>query len=71
MTDQIYHKVQYPLKKAVKILKNVESQGDLTRGLKGIEKSRIDMFLNYWEEEGRDNLDEFIEDLINLRKGVL
>ncbi|MFP4660726.1 MAG: hypothetical protein ACLFPF_00905 [Halanaerobiales bacterium] len=67
MTDQIYYKVQYPLKKAINMIKAIDPEDPLLGedDMKYIEKSinDIDNFLSLWEEEGKDNLQEVIKRL--------
>ncbi len=66
MTDKIYYKVQYPMKKAINILKDIEPEESDQYNLSADDKEKIKLFLNKWEEETQFEL----EDLINkLRKG--
>ncbi len=67
MTDQIYYKVQYPLKKAINMIKAIDledpllGEGDQEFIEKGLEE--IDNFLQLWEEEGKENLQDVIKRL--------
>ncbi|MFP4016886.1 MAG: hypothetical protein ACLFUI_07615 [Halanaerobiales bacterium] len=67
MTDQIYYKVQYPLKKAINMIKAIDPEDPLLGedDMKYIEKSinDIDNFLSQWEDEGKENLQEVIKRL--------
>ena len=66
MTDKIYYKVQYPMKKAINVLKDIEPEERDKYNLSAEDKEKIKVFLNKWEEETKFEL----EDLINkLRKG--
>ncbi|MCK4261171.1 MAG: hypothetical protein KAX49_19510 [Halanaerobiales bacterium] len=64
MTDQIYHQVQYPLKKAINLLKKVDLDGD---SLPPIQLSESDIqeireFLTVWEQD-RARIREFVGEL--------
>ncbi len=67
MTDQIYYKVQYPLKKAINMIKAIDpedpllGEGNQEFIKKGLEE--IDNFLELWEEEGKENLEGVIKRL--------
>lgn len=67
MTDQIYYKIQYPLKKAINMIQNIDTddpfvgEENIENIKKGLEK--IDNFINLWENEGRENLQEIIRRL--------
>lgn len=67
MTDQIYYKVQYPLKKAINMIKAIDledpllGEGDQEFIEKGLEE--IKNFLQLWEEEGKENLQDVIKRL--------
>ena len=66
MTDKIYYKVQYPMKKAINVLQDIEPEEKEQYNLSAEDKEKIKLFLNKWEEETQFEL----EDLINkLRKG--
>lgn len=69
MTDQIYYKVQYPLKKAINLIKKIDPE-DPFAGKRNEDYSEADLleiekFLDLWENEGKDNLQKVIK---NLRK---
>jgi len=67
MTDQIYYKVQYPLKKAINLIKEVNpeqpfpdrSNEEITRE----ELNEIDSFLEMWEKEGKEKIQKIIKKL--------
>lgn len=67
MTDQIYYKIQYPLKKAITMIKGIDPEDpfigeDESNVLKkGYEE--IDNFLKTWEKEGKENLQDVIKRL--------
>lgn len=67
MTDQIYYKVQYPLKKVINMIKNIDPEdpfaGETEKKVaeKGIQE--IDNFIKMWEEEGKINLQDVIKRL--------
>lgn len=67
MTDQIYYKVQYPLKKAINMIKSIDPNdpllGEDERHFieKGLED--IDSFLQLWDKEGKENLQNVIKRL--------
>ncbi|MEJ6952036.1 hypothetical protein [Natronospora cellulosivora (SeqCode)] len=59
MTDQIYYKVQYPLKKSINMLKAIDTNdpfvGNNDEGYKEEGLEVIKEFLDTWEEE-KENL---------------
>lgn len=67
MTDQIYYKVQYPLKKAINMIKAIDredpllGENDQEFMEKGLQE--IDNFLQVWKEEGKANLQDVIKRL--------
>ncbi len=67
MSDKIYYRVQYPLKKAIQTLKELDREEEKLKDaldeLSEYEKSRLNDLLENWEEEGRENLANFIEEL--------
>ncbi len=67
MTDQIYYKVQYPLKKAINMIKAIDSEDPLLgeSDQEFIEKGlqEIDNFLELWEQDGKENLQDVIKRL--------
>lgn len=67
MTDQIYYKVQYPLKKAINMIKEVDPEDPFVgkKGKELLEKGfeEIDSFLSTWEDEGKENLQDVIKRL--------
>lgn len=64
MTDQIYYKIQYPLKKAITKIKNIDTEDPFVgEDYSRIEKDKIKDFLEKWENEGKDNLKALIQRL--------
>jgi len=65
MTDQIYYKIQYPVKKAINILKNVDSDNPFGEESEDIKANRdeIKEFLLNWENEGEDKIKSLIKEL--------
>ena len=67
MTDQIYYKIQYPLKKAINMIQNIDTEDpfvgeeNLEVMQKGLEE--IENFINLWENKGKENLQEIIRQL--------
>ncbi|MFW6006459.1 MAG: hypothetical protein ACOC4G_04980 [Bacillota bacterium] len=68
MTDQIYYKVQYPLKKALNIFKNIESENQIFQDFSDEDEKKLNNFLQFWENEGREELERFIDELKNINK---
>lgn len=68
MTDQIYQNIQYPLKKIVRLLANLENIDSLPAEYLTLESrdeiiQEIDNFIAFWEEDGRESLKSLINDL--------
>ncbi|MFW6035910.1 MAG: hypothetical protein ACOCRZ_06615 [Halothermotrichaceae bacterium] len=67
MTDQIYYKVQYPIKKAINLIKRVDLDDPFTgRDVSQLGQSEIEElneFLNMWDNEGKDDLKDVINKL--------
>lgn len=67
MTDQIYYKVQYPLKKAINTVKAVEDNepfgGKSYDQISDSEILEIKEFLEQWETEGKEKIKSLIRDL--------
>ncbi len=67
MTDQIYYKVQYPLKKAINLIKRVDPEDPFAgKSVDEVDKrelEEIDAFFDMWEKEGKKNLQEVIKRL--------
>ncbi|MGM0437218.1 MAG: hypothetical protein ACQEQD_02990 [Bacillota bacterium] len=63
MTDEIYYKVQYPIKKAINILKDVEPDKVDDYNFSDNEKAKIKSFLNKWENEAKFELEDLIKKL--------
>jgi len=65
MVDQIYYKVQYPLKKAISIIKQVDLEnpfGEENKEIKA-DREKIEEFLEKWENEGEDKIKALIKEL--------
>ncbi|NLJ84721.1 MAG: DUF1643 domain-containing protein [Halanaerobiaceae bacterium] len=67
MTDQIYYKIQYPLKKAINMIQNIDTEDPFVgeENLEVIQKGleEIENFINLWENKGKENLQEIIRQL--------
>ena len=66
MTDQIYYKVQYPLKKAINMIKEIDTDSPLIVENKGMENEvleEINKFIDMWEKDGKKNLQNLIKRL--------
>ncbi len=65
MTDQIYYKIQYPLKKAINNIKKVEEEHPFGREEIDIKKGReeIKEFLDMWEREGEIKIQGLVKKL--------
>jgi hypothetical protein len=65
MVDQIYYKVQYPLKKAIDLMKNQDERDikDISADLSENEKEKIADFIDYWKTDGKSKLYDLVNDL--------
>lgn len=67
MTDRIYYKVQYPLKKAINVIKDVDPGdpfADKDKNDYNLEEvEQIKIFLDMWEREGKQSLENLIKKL--------
>ncbi|MFW5786846.1 MAG: hypothetical protein ACOCV3_01125 [Halanaerobiales bacterium] len=64
MTDKIYYKVQYPMKKAINIIKDIEpSDEQLFKNLSTAEKEKVKDFINEWENHSKSDLKNLIKKL--------
>lgn len=65
MVDQIYYKVQYPLKKAIDVMKELDDLelDILGKDLNSYDQEKINNFLNSWNNGGRDKIISLINDL--------
>ena len=63
MTDQIYYKIQYPLKKAINIIKKVDAGDPLPDNYTSEDIKEIGLFLENWEDGGKDKLKDLIKGL--------
>ena len=65
MTDEIYYKVQYPIKKAINVLKDIDPDEVDEYNFSDSDKDKIKSFLNKWENNTKVELENLIK---NLRK---
>lgn len=72
MTDQIYHQVQYPLKKSISLLKKVdlESEDLPTPKLTQDEIGELEDFLKGWEND-RARIVEFVTQLRQISRSLV
>mgnify|MGYP006302789679 CR=1 FL=1 len=65
MVDQIYYKVQYPLKKAIDLMKKTDDNDleSLGKNLNSRDKEKIINFIEDWNNEGKDKLLSLISNL--------
>ena len=63
MTDEIYYKVQYPIKKAIGVLKDIEPEEIDKYDFSDREKEKIKYFLNNWENSAKYELEDLIKKL--------
>ncbi len=72
MTDQIYHQVQYPLKKSISLLKKVDLDGEdiPTPQISAEEMEELQEFLNSWEGD-RAKIVEFVTQLRQISRTLI
>ncbi len=63
LTDQVYYKIQYPLKKAISTIKKVDIEDPVPDECAEDEVEEIRNFLDRWEQEGKEELKSFIKEL--------
>ena len=65
MVDQIYYKIQYPLKKAIDLMKDLDGQdlSEVTEDLSDYDKEKIENFIESWNNGGRDKIADLIGSL--------
>lgn len=65
MVDQIYYKVQYPLKKAIDLMKDLDNHelDSLVKDLNEYDRERVTKFIENWNNGGREKLTSLISDL--------
>ena len=63
MTDQIYYKIQYPLKKAIGTIKKVDIEDPIPDDYSEEDIQEIKSFLDKWEQDGRKEIKSFIKRL--------
>ncbi len=65
MVDQIYYKVQYPLKKAIDLMKDLDTHESafLGENLNSYDKEKIVNFIENWNNGGKEKIKSLISDL--------
>lgn len=65
MVDQIYYKVQYPLKKAVDLMKELDKKdlNNLTADLSQRDREDILNFIEAWNQDSKNKLTDLINNL--------
>ena len=65
MVDQIYYKVQYPLKRAIDLMKDLDSHDldSLVANLNEYDREKVADFIESWNNEGKEKLTSLISDL--------
>jgi hypothetical protein len=65
MVDPIYYKVQYPLKKAIDLMKDLDNYNldFLGKNLSTYDKEKITIFLENWNNGDKEKLISLISDL--------
>jgi len=65
MVDQIYYKVQYPLKKAIDLMKDLDDYdlNFLGENLNSYDQEKIVNFIESWNNGGKEKLNSLISDL--------
>ena len=65
MTDKIYYKVQYPIKKAINVLKEIEPEEYENYNFTEEEEKKIKNFLKKWDQDSKLKLKKLIKTLRN------
>lgn len=65
MVDQIYYKIQYPLKKAIDLMKDLENHDldSLGKNLNNYDREKIINFIEGWNSGGKEKIISLIHDL--------
>ncbi|TDO84466.1 hypothetical protein DFR79_12128 [Halanaerobium saccharolyticum] len=65
MVDQIYYKIQYPLKKAIDLMKDLDHHDldSLGENLNNYDREKIVNFIEAWNNGGKEKLISLIHDL--------
>ncbi len=65
MVDQIYYKVQYPLKRAIDLMKDLDNHDldSLMKDLNEYDKEKVANFIENWNNGGKEKLTSLISDL--------
>ena len=65
MVDQLYYKVQYPLKKAIDLMKDVDNEdlSSLSKNLNNYDKEKIINFIENWDEDGKEKITSLVKEL--------
>jgi len=69
VTDQVYYQIQYPMKKAINIMKELDMEAEVAPQVKTDlnegEIAELKNFVNEWEDKGKVSLKGLIEKLRN------
>ena len=67
MVDQIYYKIQYPLKKSIDMMKLIDKKNinEIAENLTEYDKEKIEAFISQWSKNGKKELQNLVK---NLRK---
>lgn len=67
MGDSIYRRVQYPLKKAIDLIKDFENKDLelLVTKLEEKDKEKIKKFIDFWENKGKSQISSLTNYLRN------
>ena len=72
MTDQVYHQVQYPMKKAINLLKKVNLDGEdaPVANLTDEEREELQEFLTNWDDS-KSKVADFVSELRQLSRNMI
>lgn len=70
MIDQVYYKIQYPLKKAIDLMKDLDKKdlNELSANLNNEDKELIINFIAEWNDEGKQKISNLINELRTLKQ---
>ena len=65
MVDQIYYKIQYPLKRAIDLMKDLDNHDldSLVKDLNEYDRERVADFIEDWNNGGKEKLTSLVSDL--------
>ncbi|ADQ15079.1 hypothetical protein [Halanaerobium hydrogeniformans] len=65
MVDQIYYKIQYPLKKSIDMMKVIDKKNinEIAENLTEYDKEKIEAFISHWSENGKKELQDLVNNL--------